>query len=238
MTHLPGDTPRPGRPFFLLALLCLGLMVLGTPLRAAERPLPDTIQPGVSYLRQMADSPGATAIETGKLAPLVDFILQDKAAGEPYFSTSDRLLDPLVYHEFELQQSLATILQYAFHPDIPSHVLALSSIRCSYWKEIDGRPQPFPDAIAKRLTDLDAPLVIHGTEHEEIAPDLFSGAYYSYDLNRTLIMCRIGGRMVWISLARQRDLSDVGRKGFVLGADPVRAPDPAGGNAVSGEATP
>jgi hypothetical protein len=219
MTHSPGDNPRPGRPSLLLAVIGLWLMVFGTPLEAAERPLPDTIQPGVTYLQQVVDKAEATTIETRKLAPLVDFIMQDKTAGELYFSTSDRLLDPLVYHEFELQQSLATILQYAFHPDIPSHVLALSSIRCSYWKEVDGRPQPFPEDIAKRLTDLDAPLVIHGIEHEEIAPDLFSGAYYSYDLSRTLIMCRIGGRMVWISLARQRDLSDVGRKGFVLGPD-------------------
>jgi hypothetical protein len=219
MTHSPGDNPRPGRPSLLLAVVGLWLMVFGTPLEAAERPLPDTIQPGVTYLQQVVDKAEATTIDQRKLAPLVDFIMQDKAAGELYFSTSDRLLDPLVYHEFELQQSLATILQYAFHPDIPSHVLALSSIRCSYWKEVDGRPQAFPEDIAKRLTDLDAPLVIHGIEHEEIAPDLFSGAYYSYDLSRTLIMCRIGGRMVWISLARQRDLSDVGRKGFVLGPD-------------------
>jgi len=145
MTHSPGDTPRPGRPSLLLAVIGLWLMVFGTSLEAAERPLPDTIQPGVTYLRQVVDNAGATTIDHRKLAPLVDFILQDKAAGELYFSTSDRLLDPLVYHEFELQQSLATILQYAFHPDIPSHVLALSSIRCAYWKEVDGRPQPFPD---------------------------------------------------------------------------------------------
>jgi hypothetical protein len=219
MTHSRGDNPRPGRPSFLLTVIGLWLMVFGTPLEAAERSLPDTIQPGVGYLLQVVDKAEATTIETRKLAPLVDFIMQDKTAGEPYFSTSDRLLDPLVYHEFKLQQSLATILEYAFHPVIPSHVLALSSIRCSYWKEVNGQPQPFPKDIAKRLTDLDAPLVIHGIEHEEIAPDLFSGAYYSYDLARTLVMCRIGGRSVWISLARQRDLSDVGRKGFVLGPD-------------------
>ena len=108
MTHSPGDTPRPGRPSLLLAVIGLWLMVFGTPLEAAERPLPDTIQPGVTYLQQVVDNAGATTIDHRKLAPLVDFILQDKAAGELYFSTSDRLLDPLVYHEFDLQQSLAT----------------------------------------------------------------------------------------------------------------------------------
>ena len=114
MTHSPGDNPRPGRPSFLLAVIGLWLMVFGTPLEAAERPLPDTIQPGVTYLQQVVDKAEATTIDQSKLAPLVDFIMQDKTAGEPYSSTSDRLLDPLVYHEFELRQSLATILQYAF----------------------------------------------------------------------------------------------------------------------------
>ena len=202
-----------------LVVIGLGLAVFSATCVAAERPLPDTIQPGIQYLLKLTDGSRATTIQPMVLKPLIDFIRQDKSAGDQYFSTSDDLLDPLIYHEFELRQPLATVLEYAFNPRIPSHVLALSSIRQSYWKKINGQSQPFPQDIAERLVDLTSPLVIHGIEHEEITPDLNSGAYYSYDLTRTLIMCRIGGRAVWISLARQRDLSDVGRKGFVLGPD-------------------
>ena len=202
-----------------LVVIGLGLAAFSTAVMAAERPLPDAIQPGIQYLLKLTDNSRATTIEPRALKPLIDFIRQDKSAGDQYFSTSDELLDPLVYHEFELRQPLARILEYAFNPRIPSHVLALSSIRQSYWKKINGQSQPFPQDIAERLADLPSPLVIHGIEHEEIAPDLNSGAYYSYDLIRTLVMCQVEGRAVWISLARQRDLSDVGRKGFVLGPD-------------------
>jgi hypothetical protein len=196
------------------------VLALGAGVSAAdERPLPETIFPAVDYLLQLNANSAARTVAPGKLAPLVDFILQGKPAGRRYLARGHELLDPLVYHEFTLPRSLGTILSYAHHPAIPSHVFALSSLRHSYWKTVDGQPGPFPQALADRLTALDAPLVVHGIEHEEITPDLNSGAYYSYDLDRTLIMCRVEGRLVWISLARQRDRSDVGRKGYVLGPD-------------------
>lgn len=185
------------------------------PVAAEKRPLPETIHPAIDYLMRInADS--RTSIAPGKLAPLIDFIRADKSPDDRYASTGDALPDPLVYHEFDVRASLVTILRYAFHPAIPSHVLALSSVRHSHWKEVDGRPGALPPNLAERLAPPNTPFVIHGVEHEEITPDLNSGAYYSYDLDRTLIMCRVAGRSIWISLARQMDVSDVGRKGFVL----------------------
>lgn len=211
----------PLREHFLFFLLAIGVgaVLLAIPVRAAERPLPEDIQPGLTYLLALNENPQAKTVAPDELKPLIEFILQNKAAGDRYSSTADRLPEPMVYHQFDLAQSLATIVRYAFHPVIPSHVLALSSIRHSYWKKVNGQSQPLPANLAGRLADPDSSLVIHGIEHEEIAPDLFSGAYYSYDLARTLIMCRVAGHTVWISLARQRDRSDVGRKGVVLGAD-------------------
>ncbi|MGD9330419.1 MAG: hypothetical protein PVJ53_03850 [Desulfobacterales bacterium] len=205
--------------FFSMLTVAFGGALVATPVRAAERSLPESIQAGLNYLLKLNETPAVTTIAPGELVPLIDFILADKAAGDLYHSTTDRLPNPLVYHQLDLAQPLATIVQYAFHPVIPSHVLALSSVRHSYWKEVNGKPQPLPANLAGRLADPGTPLVIHGVEHEEIAPDLFSGAYYSYDLERTLIMCRVSGHTVWISLARQRDRSDVGRKGVVLGPD-------------------
>lgn len=207
------------RLLIFLVVIGLGPAVFSVTVAADEQPLPDTIQPGIQYLLKLTGGSRATTIDPRALVALIDFIRQDKSAGDQYFSTSDDLLDPLVYHEFELRQPLATILEYTFNPRIPSHVLALSSIRQSYWKKINGQSQTFPQDIAEHLADLPSPFVIHGIEHEEIAPDLNSGAYYSYDLLRTLVMCQVEGRAVWISLARQQGLSDVGRKGFVLGLD-------------------
>lgn len=210
------NVPR-RRTLYGLAVLMAALVLGAAPLAAEEIPLPENIHPVLNQLVEINRDPGAQTIAPATLAPLIEFLLRDKADGNQYAATVDGLPDPLVYHEFDVRQSLATILRYAFHPQIPSHVLALSSVRHSYWKEIDGRAPPFAQHLADRLRDLEAPLVIHGIEHEEISPDLHSGAYYSYDLERTLVMCRVAGRRVFISLARQPERSDVGRKGHVLG---------------------
>jgi len=207
----------------LLVLIVPALIPAGfwgpSPVMADEQPLPATIQPALDYLLEINGHLDVQTVTPAQLTPLVNFILQDKPADAQYVATADDLLDPLVYHEFEVRQSLAKILRYAFHPVIPSHVLALSSVRLAYWKEVEGQPGPFPKGLSDRIADLQAPLVVHGVEHEEITPDLTSGAYYSYDLNRTLVLVRVAGRLVWISLARQMDTSDVGRKGYVLGPD-------------------
>jgi hypothetical protein len=214
-----GDILKRASFFLIVMVLVNGGLWPATPGEAAEQPLPESIHPALDYLLDINGSLGTNTVLPTKLATLVDFILQDKPADAQFIATSDDLLDPLVYHEFDVRQSLTKILRYAFHPVIPSHILALSSVRLAYWKEVDGQPGPFPKALSDRLANLQAPLVVHGVEHEEITPDLTSGAYYSYDLNRTLILVRVAGRLVFISLARQMDLSDVGRKGYVLGSD-------------------
>jgi hypothetical protein len=50
-------------------------------------------------------------------------------------------------------------------------------------------------------------------------PDLFTGAYYGYHLNRALCLFRYKNRNTLISLSKQTDTSDVGKKGLVLGSD-------------------
>jgi hypothetical protein len=69
------------------------------------------------------------------------------------------------------------------------------------------------------LSRLDQPVMVTGVEHEEITPDLNTGAYYGYDLNRTLILMKYQGRPALISISRQKNVSDVGKKGVVLGKD-------------------
>ncbi len=219
MVNAVDDFSRMTRLRIIMGVMTL-LLVLATDLAGAdERRLPEDIQSGLQYLMALNSSPQERTVAPRQLTTLVEFILEDKPSDDQYYGASDPLLDPIVYHEFELRRPLSTILEYAFHPKIPSHVFALSSVRHAFWKEVDGRSQPLPSDIVRHLDELSTPLVIHGIEHEEITPDLNSGAYYSYDLARTLIMCRVTGRKVWISLARQRDKSDVGRKGIVLGPD-------------------
>ena len=48
---------------------------------------------------------------------------------------------------------------------------------------------------------------------------MFSGAYYKYDMYRTLVLFTYEKRKVLISISKQKDVSQVGNKGYILGSD-------------------
>ena len=56
-------------------------------------------------------------------------------------------------------------------------------------------------------------------QHDSNTPDLTTGAYYEYDLKRTLILLNHKGRQVLVSVSKQISPSKVGRKGVILGKD-------------------
>ncbi len=122
------------------------------------------------------------------------------------------------YLEFDIHKDLKHILDIGFNPNIPPFILSPSSIRLAYWTEVNGKKQLLPD-LSSMLSRLDQPVMVTGVEHEEITPDLNTGAYYGYDLNRTLILLKYQGRPALISISKQKNVSDVGKKGVVLGKD-------------------
>jgi len=63
------------------------------------------------------------------------------------------------------------------------------------------------------------PVIIHGVQHDGITPDLTTGVYYEYDLRKTLVLLNHKGRQVLISISKQIDISDIGKKGVILGND-------------------
>ena len=64
-----------------------------------------------------------------------------------------------------------------------------------------------------------APVVIRGLQHDSDTPHLTTGVYHEYDLKRTLILLNHKGRQVLISVSKQVDESNVGKKGVILGND-------------------
>jgi hypothetical protein len=89
-----------------------------------------------------------------------------------------------------------------------------SSLRYSLWKDLQTLPgswkAPLPGG---------KPVIIYGIQRDGITPDLTTGIYYEYDLKRTLILLNHKGRQALISISKQIDISDVGKKGFILGND-------------------
>ncbi|MBU1002196.1 MAG: hypothetical protein KKE73_06705 [Proteobacteria bacterium] len=110
---------------------------------------------------------------------------------------------------------LARILEYAYNPEVPAYLVLPSVVRLSQWypgSDILSLETP----LFKQLPAPAQPLILRGREYEEITPDVSSGGYYSYDLDRMLALFQHEGRNVLVSVARQDGESGVGKKGVVL----------------------
>ncbi len=199
-------------------LILVVSLTIPTGASVASEKLPAEIDSGLGYLYEFADPQTTTPFEVQRLEKLMAFILTPKPEGTSSAGRSGAFLDPMAYHEITVKRPLPFILGYVHNPGIPAQILTLGTVRYATWQEFDARHPDVPN-VAKRMAFLDTPFVIRGTEHEEIAPDPSSGAYYSYTLRRTLIGFRHKAHTVWLSLSRQADQSEVGRKGYVMDED-------------------
>ena len=176
-----------------------------------------TIKGGVDYLIDYMYSEDKSPIDLKKIENIIDFVgSSDK--GKSSYSPRGWKKTTSIYQEFNIDIDFNSFLKYTLNPKIPAQAFRPSSLRYSYWKDIDGEKKGLP-LLWKRLKKLDKPIVIRGTERETITPDTNTGAYYSYDMKRILILCRHKGRGALISISMQLDPSEVGKKGAVLGHD-------------------
>lgn len=178
--------------------------------------VPPTLQPEIDYLMALADTAG-NSFDPAKVLKSLDFILGPKVPEALYHAGVKNGM-PSAYHQFDVAVDLKKVLQYGFSPEIPAEALLPSSVRLSYWTEVDGKKQPLP-RLWDQLKKLDAPLVVRGVEFNENTPDLSTGTYHAYNLHRTLILYRHKGHPVLLSLSHQKTPSIVGRKGAILGTD-------------------
>ena len=201
--------------FFMLTLFSSFAWAADAP--DNEISIPESVSPGLNYLMTLVEAGHVKQFDAGATEEVMNFISSKKNTNTLYFPANRKNISS-AYHEFDIQKGLKHILQIGFNPNIPPFILSPSSIRLAYWTEINGKKQPPPD-FSNLLARLDQPVVVSGVEHEEITPDINTGAYYGYDLMRTLILTKYRGRPALISVSKQKDVSDVGKKGVVLGKD-------------------
>jgi len=125
---------------------------------------------------------------------------------------------PSAYYEFDVRRNLTQVLQLAYHPEIPSVITSPATIRLGRWKKVNGSNTPLPK-LWELLPNLKNSFLLTGVEYLVNSPDTYSGAYYDYDLDRTLILFKHKGRNVFVSLSQQKGLSGVGKKGLIIGPD-------------------
>jgi len=208
--------------FFLCAFLAA---ILISPLQSAAEPSPRAGPESssfplaaindVAHLRELTENPSLT-FDPAKVQNLLTFVTTPKddptALDVPQIDGSTG-----AYFEMNVAKPLAQFLEYAFNPDIPSFLFLPSSVRYNGWNEA---PVESVASLWKRLDTSDKPyLMVHGTEHEEITPDLVTGTYFRYETKRVIILFEDRERRWIISATLQDGPSQVGCKGAIIGDD-------------------
>jgi hypothetical protein len=152
-------------------------------------------------------------LDSEAVATLVDYVLGSKPSRESGLPSYGKATG--AYHEFDTRISFANFLKYSYSSQIPSVLTSPASLRYSQWT---GKSQKLPGAW-EQVSPNGKPVIIHGTERIGITPDLTTGVYYKYDVKKMLILLNHEGRQVLLSVAKQVNISDVGKKGFILGND-------------------
>jgi hypothetical protein len=147
---------------------------------------------------------------------LVNYVLGDKPAKEVDLPKIREATG--AYYEFDTRISFLNFLKYSYNQQIPSALTSPSSIRYSIWNGLPGKFQKMP-ANWETLLPISKPVIIHGIQRDAITPDLTTGVYYEYELQRTLILRNHKGKKVLITISKQIDRSNVGKKGAIIGSD-------------------
>ena len=146
----------------------------------------------------------------------MDYVLTSKNSREYSLPESNRCYG--AYYEFDTKIAFPRFMEYSYSSLVPSIITRPSSLRYSIWSNPGSDMQKMPSSWSAIPPD-GAPVVIRGLQHDSNTPDLTTGVYHEYDLKRTLILLNHKGRQVLISVSKQIDESNVGKKGVILGND-------------------
>jgi hypothetical protein len=178
----------------------------------------DTMIGELNYLLSfVGDTKNGQPFMPERIEHVLNFVVSPAKADTRYHAGKIKGA-PSAYYAFDVRRNLTQVLRLAYHPEIPSVITAPSTIRLGRWKKINGSNTPLPK-LWELLPNLKSPFLLTGVEYIVNSPDTYSGAYYDYDLDRTLILFKHKGRNVFVSLSKQKGLSGVGKKGLIIGPD-------------------
>lgn len=209
-----GTNPIMVRVFITIVVSALSFVSAAT---ADIEQVPEELSPAFEHLLSITNQCGEMVPKADRVNQVIDFVNSAKNLNRT-FSMGVRKGATSNYSEFYLNRSLKEVLDLVYNPNIPSHITVPASVRRSKWVQVNGKTQGLPK-LSDYLVDLTGPTLIKGIEFVENTPDAFSGAYYAYELDRALMLTRHHGNKVLISISCQRNKSDVGKKGLVLGND-------------------
>lgn len=201
--------------FLATCFLNMGLPNCGR----ADSPLqlPPEVETGLTHLIALcASAKNAPDPDLKKISPVVGFI--SRAPDMAAYTPEERGNTKGSFIAFSIDRPLPDIIRYAYNRQIPEGAINPSSINYAYWKELPKNGEVLPD-VWKALNGISHPVVARGVMREAISPDVHTGAYYEYDLQRAFLIYRQDGKRVVVSLSNQLGDSEVGRKGYIVGQD-------------------
>jgi hypothetical protein len=197
--------------YIFIALLILG--ALTSAYGQEQQTVPDHVYPGLEYVLSLSQS--SADLDPKQLTGLINFVSSMPA--ESGMILKERQEAPGAFFAFSVKGDLAHVLDYAYNPDIPIYVTMPSSLRKQEWltPEVNNELKNLP----RRVESADDIRLLRGRDREIITPDTNTGGYYMYDQDRIVTILPGPTGPVLISVSSQTDLSEVGKKGCVVGDD-------------------
>jgi hypothetical protein len=200
----------------IVLLICLSILLQGNANGGAVQNPRDLI-PVFDNLLAFTKEGSKIHFDDDSLVSLLNFVVAPKHLGDN-LTLGKRQGGSSDYYEFTIDRPLREVLTLAFNPNIPAYITAPSTVRLSQWIGVNGEQQQF--GINSDILDGSSePDVIRGIEIVENTPDVNSGSYHSYELDRAVILKKHHGNRVLISTSAQRGISSVGKKALILGSD-------------------
>ena len=175
----------------------------------------DQIADAAEKLLKFCNDP-KVGLDEQAAAVLADYVMSQKPSKEhalPEFRDGTG-----AYLEFDTKITFQKFMEYSYNPLIPPVITRPSSLRYSIWSAPRGEMVKLPSNW-KKVPPGGAPVVVHGLQQESDTPDLNTYVYHEYNLRRTLILFNHKGHQVMVSISKQIDKSNVGKKGTILGND-------------------
>jgi hypothetical protein len=206
-----------GMGIFLFCFVALLGLVLWCENGGASTPsdASDVVNEAATQLVKACIDP-KTPVDDRAVATLVDYVMSTKQAKQMALPKNQGCAG--AYLEFDSKITFSKFAEYSYNPLIPTAATRPSSLRYSIWaNQKTGHPalpsnwRPIPRS--------GAPVITYGFQREADSPDLHTGVYHEYDLKRLLIFVNHNGHQALISVSKQINASNVGKKGFTLGED-------------------
>ena len=189
------------------------LLALFVPGQALSAPLPQPVEQSLGALLDLGLKRNAE-VNPQSFQSLLEYVSQARGDARDLIPERRYEANGTVLR-MTMKTSLSRLMQYCYNPAIPSYLLFPSVLRLGGWHRgsdiVDRDPKPW-----LHLGKLDRPVALWGSEYEVNAPDSFGGGYYRYDLNRLIILTKLNGKNVLISVSKQKDKSSVGKKAVIL----------------------